>query len=221
MYSTSSNNHIDDEDEDWLSEVPAISSALNTASSNQEWSTLHERFTNVGYKEGISSGKLSTIQTGFDQGLAQSMPSSRTLGFIRGYASSLLASLCPPSSSHLQTCEPRMISVMSPSDRASIVEDVRDLLRDLSNVRMSEVVPVDPQAEEHAKAHGGEKEWEVQGESGEMDGLESLMGGLGEEQRASRGVRKVDLVGLNARLGRLVARCRAPSAATGGSDMRT
>lgn len=44
----------------------------------------------TGYREGITSGKLSTLQSGFDEGFNQAAPLGRAKGFMRGQVLALL-----------------------------------------------------------------------------------------------------------------------------------
>lgn len=47
-------------------------------------SKVQRLFYDTGYREGITAGKLSTLQAGFDQGFNMSAPIGRTRGYLRG-----------------------------------------------------------------------------------------------------------------------------------------
>jgi Essential protein Yae1, N terminal len=138
---------------------------------NNEWSKLTSDFTNVrsppniltirerknpplpgtqlysnyrsqsGYREGITAGKESALQSGFDAGFAQiGVPLGREIGLLRGTASALSTFL----SSTSDTAIP---------DRVSLLSEVQDIQSQLSIIRFSDIVPRDLEAEQHAKEH--------------------------------------------------------------------
>lgn len=124
----------------------------------------------AGYREGITDGKLSTLQEGFDDSFTSSVSPSRQLGGMRGRASALLA---------LHTT----LRPLPPS-ASSLLEDLRDLIRDLNKVKRAEVLPIDVEREEHERdEHGGEGDehaFELEGnEKRDMEGLENALQGLG------------------------------------------
>lgn len=157
-----------------------------------------------GFREGITSGKLSTLQSGFDSGYLLSSLPSRQLGNLRGRASALLALLLlPPPSSTSSSSSPsstpttfsrstttrssstssssHLTSHLDPPTRSLLIEDVRSLVRDLGRIKMLDVVGRDLEADEHTKTHGeggeGGAEWQ-EGGLKEMDELEGLMEGM-------------------------------------------
>lgn len=129
-----------------------------------------QKYVQSGYREGITAGKESAVQSGFDSGFAQTgVPLGREIGLLRGTASALSALLA------------------STPDAASIAE-IRDIQSQLSDVRFSDIVPRDLEAEQHAKEHlaaeDGEEdiiEDEELVEKRKMERLEDMMASVGTE----------------------------------------
>lgn len=136
-----------------------------------------------GYREGIPEGKLSTLQAGFDNGFTLSAPLARQLGSLRAQSSSLLALLHPPPS--LRPKLPSLPSV-SPSLSEEITQDVKALIRELSGVRMVDIVGRDREAEEHSKEHGIEIPEEDRQEGDDEDGERKI----GEWKKQLQGLRE-------------------------------
>ncbi|EMD39996.1 hypothetical protein CERSUDRAFT_112239 [Gelatoporia subvermispora B] len=108
------------------------------ALQDSEWSKLSSDFTNAGYREGITAGKESALQEGFDDGFATvGAPLGRELGLLRGMASALLSFLSRPANSEKQIA----------------LEEARDIVAQLGDVRFSDIVPPDLEAERHAREH--------------------------------------------------------------------
>jgi len=112
-----------------------------TFAQTNEWSKLTSDFTNSGYREGITAGKESALQSGFDAGFAQiGVPLGREIGLLRGTASAL--------STLLSTTTDTVIA-----DKPSLLSELYDIQSQLSIIRFSDIVPRDLEAEQHAKEH--------------------------------------------------------------------
>ncbi|KZP26270.1 hypothetical protein FIBSPDRAFT_909248 [Athelia psychrophila] len=110
---------------------------FNTVS---EWSKISNDFTNNGYREGITEGKESALQEGFDSGFAQiGVPLGQELGLMRGVASALVA----------------FLTGASASEEDAVVSEAREIASLLSNIRFTDIVPRDLEAEAHARQHLG------------------------------------------------------------------
>ncbi|KAF8889022.1 hypothetical protein BD779DRAFT_1439678 [Infundibulicybe gibba] len=121
-------------------------------SSEIEWSKMSSDFTNVGYREGITSGKEAFLQDGFDAGFADvGAPLGRELGMLRGVASATLAYLTFPAS-----------GVGNEMERQSMAVEARDIVSKLSDIRFSDIAPRDLEAEEHARQHLGLEDSEME-----------------------------------------------------------
>lgn len=122
-----------------------------------EWTKISSEFTNVGtppivvlqipiiisiqsgYREGITAGKESALQSGFDAGFAEiGVPLGREIGLLRGIASAISALLS---------------SDVEIENKEAMITNVREIQSQLSEVRFSDIVPRDLEAEEHAKEH--------------------------------------------------------------------
>ncbi|GBE84881.1 hypothetical protein SCP_0700610 [Sparassis crispa] len=129
-----------DDDNIWLDDPKAL--------EDTEWSKLSSDFTNAGYREGITAGKESALQQGFDEGFAEvGAPLGRELGSLRGLASALLAFLTSNS-----------------QERPDDLTELQEMVSQLGSVRFSDIVPLDLEAERHAREHldmDGEDEGEL------------------------------------------------------------
>jgi hypothetical protein len=104
-----------------------------------EWSRLSSEFTNVGYREGIAAGKETALQDGFDVGFSGTgAPIGRELGVLRGISSAILALL-------------RSSTIAN--ERESTQADAQEISLRLSNIRFSDIMPCDLEAEEQACQH--------------------------------------------------------------------
>ncbi|WVR04608.1 hypothetical protein IAU60_001618 [Kwoniella sp. DSM 27419] len=159
------------DDDDWL-EPPAQGGSADPL-VNQEYTRLSNKFSDAGYREGITDGKLSTLQQGFDQGFAQSVPLSRRVGMVRGRAAALLAVI---------TTGP----APKPSHASADLEDTtRTIIRRLGVLRRDEVLAEDQERIEHERDEHPEGEgFELEPtDQRDMEGLEKslgLMGGKGD-----------------------------------------
>lgn len=114
-----------------------------------------------------------------------SSSASRQLGFLRGSSSCLLAFLlATPSSRHPGPSSP------PPAELDQVVADTRALIARLSRVRATDIVPVDKEAEAHAREHDG-VDWE-QPETKEMDDLERALENVGTERKVQKDVVELD-----------------------------
>ncbi|KAI0657354.1 hypothetical protein C8Q70DRAFT_919729 [Cubamyces menziesii] len=113
-----------------------------TVLRDSEWAKISSDFTNAGYREGITAGKESALQQGFDEGFAQvGAPIGRELGILRGLCSALIAFLSRPQGT-------------APSPDSTLSE-VREIAKQLAEVRFSDIAPPDLEALAHAKEHLG------------------------------------------------------------------
>jgi hypothetical protein len=127
------------------------------------------------------SGQQSTLQAGFDQGYSTSgAPFGRDVGNLRGVAASLLTLLTSSSSSSI---------LLSLDDMAKVqaTEQVRDLVRRLGRLKLSEIAGRDEEAELHAIEHGEEivVPMQVQ-EKRDLESLEQSMEFLGNNTAGSQ-----------------------------------
>lgn len=109
--------------------------------------------TKAGYREGITDGKLTTLQEGFDAGFANSVSGSRHLGNLRGRIAALVTFLqsLPSSTSHV-----------------ALLHRARDVRAELSRVKRTDVLPIDEEAVAHAREEHADLDGEVG--RGEVDG---------------------------------------------------
>ncbi|RXK34698.1 hypothetical protein M231_08050 [Tremella mesenterica] len=85
--------------DDWLEDSDPIAGPSRTYQqggaadplTEREYDRMVARYTDAGYREGITDGKLSTLQQGFDESFELSVPSSRRLGLLRGRTAALLS----------------------------------------------------------------------------------------------------------------------------------
>ncbi|KAF5338385.1 hypothetical protein D9611_012532 [Ephemerocybe angulata] len=133
------------------------------------WQKIASDFTNAGYREGITAGKEGALQEGFDSGFAVTgAPLGRDIGRHP-------LPLLPPGA----------------------LDELRNIAAQLADIRFSDIVPPDLEAEEHAREH-----MRTEGEALEMDseelkdkkdveGLEDLLAGMsasgnGKERKPQR-----------------------------------
>ncbi|GAA5854685.1 hypothetical protein JCM8547_004939 [Rhodosporidiobolus lusitaniae] len=173
---------MDHDDSPWLSddEQDHPASSAPAVVSQMEWEKLASRYSDAGYRDGITAGKNAHLQTGFDQGFALASPYARELGGLRGLAASLLALLTTTGGSAkyagpiLATLEAR-----EPQAKEQVVAELRDIVNVLGKLDAFKVLPIDEEAVEHAKEHAEEGISEVMRQRKEMREMEELMGGLG------------------------------------------
>lgn len=152
----------------------------------------------AGYREGITDGKLATLQQGFDTSFAASVPPSRRLGQLRGQANALLSHLTRPNSGSTE-----------------LVDAARGLVQELARVKRVQVLPKDLERERHEQEeHGGDDTFELEPtDNREMEGLEDALGSLGGNGHASsetKELREEDLLDyLEAKLEEIKRRIKA------------
>ncbi|KAJ7623659.1 hypothetical protein FB45DRAFT_112349 [Roridomyces roridus] len=189
---------------------PWDDTAAPSISRDIEWTKISNEFTNVGYREGITAGKESALQEGFDDGFAGvGVPLGREIGALRGRAAALLAFVQSP------------LCVVE--GREALLAEARAIASALANVRFTDVVPRDLEAEAHAREHladdeHGVDENEELKEKRKMEGLEDMLAqltagapsaGMGDKPRPTmEDVRALEdrLKALSARLGLPVER---------------
>ncbi|GHJ85454.1 hypothetical protein NliqN6_1856 [Naganishia liquefaciens] len=137
-----------DSDEDWLEDAPtAHAGAHGDPLVDRQWERITTRYTDAGYREGITNGKLTTLQEGFDAGFANSVTGSRHLGNLRGRVAALVTFLQ---------------SLPSSTANVALLHRARELRAELSKVKRTDVLPID----EEAAAHAREEHADLQGELG-------------------------------------------------------
>ncbi|KAM0788815.1 hypothetical protein ACM66B_002901 [Microbotryomycetes sp. NB124-2] len=181
-----------DDDSPWLDDDVYDHSAHNTRThdavvSQQEWTRLANKFTDAGYRDGITEGKNSRLQQGFDQGFGLAAPYARRVGILRGVATSLLNLMTSLSSSSSSSSAKMFGSIGSSSsstsssskpgpawvqatfndndnsnrDKTTIVAQLRNIVERLSKLDQTKVVPPDLEALEHAKSHAAETSTDI------------------------------------------------------------
>lgn len=134
----------------------------------------------AGYRDGITSGKSSHLQTGFDQGFTTASPFAREVGSLRGIAATLLAILTTASGAK----HAGNVGGALGERNAVVVGECRALVTALGKLDEQRVLPVDQEAEEHAKSHADEGLSLEMLERKEMRRMEEAMNGLGSGKKA-------------------------------------
>jgi len=161
--------------------------------AGREWASLAERFTNDGYREGITAGKEAASQVGFDEGFATvGVPVGRKLGSLRGIVNGLLLYLTALLPQQRQ-------QELSPTDLQAAVEETRDIVRRLDALQLQDVAPPDMEAIAHAREHGLDDDAFV-GNGGETEHLTQAFASLSTTDGAER------MMELSARLDHILAR---------------
>jgi hypothetical protein len=125
--------------------------------SHTHWERLTTTYADAGYREGITPGKLSTLQRGFDEAFAASVVPSRRLGQVRGRVAALVAFL--QTQTQVQTQDQNQNDV-SPASTAptnatqppTLLFHAKETRRHLSRIPRDHVLPVDEEALAHAAA---------------------------------------------------------------------
>ena len=158
-------------DDDWLDPpnplVPAGSQA--DPISAQNWERITTKYADVGYREGISEGKLSSLQEGFDGSFRTAVPLVRRLGRLRGMVGGLLG-----------------YTLGLGEGQQEMVKMIRELNSDLGRLKMGDVLPVDQEALDHAKEHLGDDNEDLPREGKEMDEMMTAFDGAKVEGAGGR-----------------------------------
>ncbi|GAA5893333.1 Yae1 family protein [Sporobolomyces salmoneus] len=180
-------------DEDESQPVSATGSTPSSQISEQEWDKLSSRYSDAGYRDGITAGKNAKLQTGFDQGFALAAPYARELGALRGIAASLLSLLTTASGAkHAST----LIDSLSEEEgggggstsKEGLVTELREIVNSLGKLDAIRILPVDEEAEEHAKSHEDEGISQQMRDRKEMREMEDLMSGIGGKAKQTSGM---------------------------------
>ncbi|KAL4073135.1 hypothetical protein V8B97DRAFT_186159 [Scleroderma yunnanense] len=149
------------------------------------WNKISTEFTNSGYRQGIITGKESSLQEGFDIGFADvGVPTGRELGNLRGIASALVAFL---------------------AENHVLVEEARAISTAFAQIRFSDIAPPDIEAEQHAREHLDGNDTPAISHKREMENLEDMFSQLGKGIRQGRPTRE-DVAKLKERLAVLSTR---------------
>ncbi|GAA5923595.1 hypothetical protein JCM3775_000442 [Rhodotorula graminis] len=178
---------MSDDGSPWMDDEPYAAhdgaAAPPSLISQQEWDKLSTRFSDAGYRDGITQGKNERLQAGFDQGFALAAPYARELGALRGMAATLLALLTVPTANAKKHAGPLLDAALAsaggPPAADRIVAELRDVVSALARLDAVKVMPVDEEAEAHAREHADEGISEVLRERREMRAVEDMMSGLG------------------------------------------
>ncbi|ORY30406.1 hypothetical protein BCR39DRAFT_587954 [Naematelia encephala] len=160
-------NGEEEEEDDFFS--ASAQGSLSDPVVLQEYARLSSKYSDAGYREGITDGKLSTLQQGFDAGFALSVTPSRRLGQIRGHANALLTYL-----TSLNSMDPR-------------IEQVREIVRDAARARRDDILPVDMEREAHERDEHPDEQFELdQTAQRDMEGLEGELEALGGKDQLGK-----------------------------------
>ncbi|WOO83744.1 putative protein yae1 [Vanrija pseudolonga] len=180
---------MDDWDDDFGS-APAVGGAADPL-VDTEYARLQQKYTDAGYREGITDGKLATLQEGFDGSFAASVPRARRLGQLRGRVNALLA-IASASSAPARTAsgrgvrrsasaEPEEPAPAAAAPSAELIARARGLATTLASVRRDDVLPPDLERIAHEKEEHGDDPYDGVDVTPqrEMEGLEGALAGLG------------------------------------------
>ncbi|KAL7419016.1 hypothetical protein Q5752_006701 [Cryptotrichosporon argae] len=176
-----------DSDDDFFNPAPPAQGSRADPLVDQEYARMEQRYTDAGYREGITDGKLSTLQAGFDASFAASVPLSRAVGTLRGRATALLHFV-----EALTAAAGPMARGRSPPEHAtdgaeSLADDVRALLAALARLRRDAVLPVDLERIAHEReAHGADGHGDGGGAGSGGEGGEGSGGGYELDLTAGR-----------------------------------
>lgn len=144
----------------------------------------------AGYRDGITSGKQSTLQIGFDQGFSAAAPVARKIGALRAMANGLLAlfittagakhsAFLDSTSATTSTETPRI--GLNEQQREELVVELRSLVSTLNKLLESTTLPPDQEAIAHSKTHDEDPKESMsleRLEKSEMDEIQGLLGGI-------------------------------------------
>ncbi|ORX38867.1 hypothetical protein BD324DRAFT_577392 [Kockovaella imperatae] len=166
-----------EEDDDWLNDESGQSYRHQGGAADPlvdaEWNRLATRYSDAGYREGITDGKLATLQQGFDQGFNSSVLASRRLGQLRGRANGLLSFLLKtdiPAQNGSSSADPARVDLT--------ISNVREFVRLLGNVKRDDILPLDTERLEHERNEHPDQDHAFEFERNDkrdMEGLEDAM----------------------------------------------
>ncbi|SPO28753.1 uncharacterized protein UTRI_04631 [Ustilago trichophora] len=164
--------------DDWLmSEEDASFSLPSRTMAERDSAKVEALFNDTGYREGITAGKLSTLQGGFDQGFNEvGALLGRQVGLLRGQIAALLVLLTSPTTTHPTTTTTTSTSMRkvigrsraSPAAGASGTStlpllanprveqakvELRELAKQLDQVTLAHLAEPDYDAMEHEQEH--------------------------------------------------------------------
>ncbi|KZP00792.1 hypothetical protein CALVIDRAFT_533124 [Calocera viscosa TUFC12733] len=152
---------MDDEDA-WMDE----DEMTEKGTADREWNSLADKYTNDGYREGITVGKEAHLQDGFDQGFSQTgVPVGRRLGNLRGTAAALLQYF-----TQLQSQAAADVNVST--QLGADLQEIKSITQGLAELQFREVAPRDAEAIAHAREHG------IDDEEDAGDQLAKALGGM-------------------------------------------
>lgn len=150
------------DDADWDTHTGTTTATATTTSndiphSHTHWERLTTTYADAGYREGITPGKLSTLQRGFDEAFAASVVPSRRLGQVRGRVAALVAFL--QTQTQVQTQDqnqndllPASTAPTNATQPPTLLFHAKETRRHLSRIPRDHVLPVDEEALAHAAA---------------------------------------------------------------------
>ncbi|KAJ9128096.1 hypothetical protein QFC24_000387 [Naganishia onofrii] len=144
------------DDADWDTHTGTTTATATTTSndiphSHTHWERLTTTYADAGYREGITPGKLSTLQRGFDEAFAASVVPSRRLGQVQTQDQNQ-NDLLPASTAPTNAKQP-----------PTLLFHAKETRRHLSRIPRDHVLPVDEEALAHAAAeHPDEQPLEQQ-----------------------------------------------------------
>ncbi|GAA5832142.1 hypothetical protein JCM3766R1_003738 [Sporobolomyces carnicolor] len=193
------------DDDPWLDDDESQTISTNGTApaaqiSGQEWDKLSSRYSDAGYRDGITAGKNAKLQSGFDQGFALAAPYARELGSLRGVAASLLSLLTTASGAKHASTLYDSLEGGGGSSKESVVAELREIVNALGKLDAVRILPVDAEAEEHAKSHEDEGISQQMRDRKEMREMEDMLSGIGGKAAQSSGVEEC-----RARLERILA----------------
>ncbi|KAJ1024399.1 hypothetical protein NDA18_004566 [Ustilago nuda] len=161
--------------DDWLMCEDDTSFSLPAAAramAERDSAKVEAQFHDTGYREGITAGKLSTLQQGFNTGFNEvGALLGRQLGQLRGQVAALLfltSTLFPDSTSTFagNTCRARRVA-MSPSSGFVLPllkhpqleqarRELEELAKELDAVTLEKIAEPDYEALEHEREHAAE-----------------------------------------------------------------
>ncbi|SOV06757.1 uncharacterized protein UDID_05619 [Ustilago sp. UG-2017a] len=161
--------------DDWLMSEDDTSFSLPAAAramGERDSAKVEAQFHDTGYREGITAGKLSTLQQGFDTGFNEvGALLGRQLGQLRGQVAAFLFLTSTPipdstSTSAGNTCRARRVA-MPPSAGSALpllkhpqLEQARpeleELAKELDGVTLGKIAEPDYEALEHEREHAAQ-----------------------------------------------------------------